>query len=744
MMQNEILKQYFGYDSFRKGQEDIISSILAKRDVLAIMPTGAGKSICYQIPALMLPGITIVVSPLISLMQDQVRALNDAGIHAAYINSTLSEGQIKKALSLAVKGQYKIIYVAPERLGSWDFLEFAINTNISMVTVDEAHCISQWGQDFRPSYLKIVDFIEKLPYKPVVSAFTATATSEVKDDIQCVLKLQHPDVFVRGFDRENLYYQVENTRHKTEFVIDYLEKHKSESGIIYCATRKNVDELYGLLDQKGYAVARYHAGMSTEDRNTNQEDFIYDRVSVIIATNAFGMGIDKSNVRYVIHYNMPRSMESYYQEAGRAGRDGENARCILLFSMQDVMINKRLLESKTLVEMEASEMELIKQRDHKRLQIMENYCRTTECLRNYILNYFGETTAKPCDNCGNCHREYLEMDHTEHAKWIINCVVETKGRYGIKIVTGTLHGANRARLKELHTMEYKSYGKLQDMSETEIDSLIHQMIEDGYLYQTQEKYSVLKIGDISALRDGSKKVVLRTYQEKEPIDRKVRTQRKTDKLTKAGFELFEHLRQLRLTIAREEAMPPYIIFSDKTLIDMCVKTPSNRDEMMNVNGVGVNKFDKYGQRFLDEIEKYVNSNNDVVLSLQLDTEQNEEKRNTVPRRKKEEFNLTQEEAERFEYQNICFLTDIKEKLNRLIIERNVKKISGAKVFAMLVEEGLVVEEVSNGISRKRPTELGIKYGIQECERISQNGNKYFVLLYPESVQKIIVEKYVKR
>ena len=287
MTQNEILKQYFGYDSFRKGQEEIINSILDQRDILAIMPTGAGKSICYQIPALMLPGITIVVSPLISLMQDQVRALNDAGIHAAYINSTLSEGQIKKALSLAVKGQYKIIYVAPERLGSWDFLDFAKNTKISMVTVDEAHCISQWGQDFRPSYLKIVDFIEELPYRPVVSAFTATATSEVKDDIQCVLKLQHPDVFVRGFDRENLYYQVENTRHKTEFVIDYMEKHRNESGIIYCATRKNVDELYGLLAQKGYAVAKYHAGMSTVDRNTNQENFIYDRALAIIATNAF-------------------------------------------------------------------------------------------------------------------------------------------------------------------------------------------------------------------------------------------------------------------------------------------------------------------------------------------------------------------------------------------------------------------------------------------------------------------------
>lgn len=344
----QILKTYFGYDSFRKGQEDIIHSILSGRDVMAVMPTGAGKSICYQVPALLLPGITLVISPLISLMQDQVKSLNEAGIHAAFINSSLTETQISKALSLALKGTYKIVYVAPERLESSKFTEFALNGEISMVTIDEAHCISQWGQDFRPSYLKIVDFIERLPKRPIVSAFTATATKEVKTDITCILKLVNPKVVVTGFDRENLYYRVEqlSARQKDAFVEDYVRNHLDESGIIYCSTRKNVDALYENLLKQGVPVTCYHAGMNNETRKRNQNDFIYDRAPVMLATNAFGMGIDKSNVRYVIHYNMPQSMENYYQEAGRAGRDGENAQCILLFSPQDVMINKFLLDKK--------------------------------------------------------------------------------------------------------------------------------------------------------------------------------------------------------------------------------------------------------------------------------------------------------------------------------------------------------------------------------------------------------------
>lgn len=621
----ETLKTYFGYDTFREGQEKIVEAILANRDVLAIMPTGAGKSICYQIPALMLPGITLVISPLISLMQDQVKALNDAGIHAAFINSSLTENQISKALYLAASGRYKIIYVAPERLENYEFLEFARNVEISMVTVDEAHCISQWGQDFRPSYLKIVEFIKNLPKRPIVSAFTATATEEVKNDILCTLSLADPEVVITGFDRKNLYYSVENIRRKDEFIMEYIEKHPTESGIIYCATRKNVDNLFELLFKRGVSVTRYHAGLTNETRKKNQDDFIYDRTPVIIATNAFGMGIDKSNVRYVIHYNMPQSMENYYQEAGRAGRDGENSQCILLFSLQDVMIDRMLLDNKDFSDVDEEDEYLIRQRDIRRLQTMEGYCKTTGCLRNYILEYFGEKTSGPCDNCGNCHREYHEVDMTAEAKWVVNCVAETRGRYGLTIVLGTLMGAKRARLRELRTDQYKSYGALSGHSEAELRTLISQMTERGYLYQTQEKYSVLKLGNITPLKDENIRVIMRTYEEKEP-DKKKKIQktvrkRSTDALTSAGYDLFEILRKLRLEIAKEESMPPYIIFSDKTLIDMCVKKPSDEEEMLNVSGVGANKLKKYGQRFLEEIQKFCTERPGVTLSM---TEEGEE------------------------------------------------------------------------------------------------------------------------
>lgn len=605
MNTNEILKHYFGYEAFREGQEDIINTILSGRDVLAIMPTGAGKSICYQVPAMMLSGITIVISPLISLMQDQVKALNEAGIHAAFINSSLTDSQITKALDAAEKGQYKIIYVAPERLESWAFANFANKVEISMVTVDESHCISQWGQDFRPSYLRIVDFVNSFKNRPIVSAFTATATEEVKNDIACILQLRNPSIVVTGFDRENLYYRVENIKRKDDFVAQYVEKHSKESGIIYCATRKNVDAVYEMLFTRGVSVTKYHAGIDNETRKHNQDDFIYDRAPVIVATNAFGMGIDKSNVRYVIHYNMPQSMENYYQEAGRAGRDGEVSQCILLFSAQDIMINKFLLERKDFTDVPTEDIELIKQRDVRRLQVMENYCRTTGCLRNYILEYFGEKTGAPCDNCGNCDREYREEDFTDEAKWIVNCIAEAKGRYGLTIVIGTLLGANRARLRELGTIHYKSYGKLKDCNEAILRRLISQMILDGYIYQTNDQYSVLRMGDISPLKDENHHVMLRMYEEKEVERRSKGTKkRSTDALTSAGYELFERLRSLRLQIAREEAVPPYIVFSDKALIDMCVKLPTDKTQMLNVSGVGVAKYEKYGMRFLKEIGEY--------------------------------------------------------------------------------------------------------------------------------------------
>lgn len=741
---SKILKTYFGYDSFRRGQEDIIHAILEGRDVLAVMPTGAGKSICYQVPALLLSGITLVVSPLISLMQDQVKSLNEAGVHAAFINSSLSEMQILKALAMARKGIYKIIYVAPERLESAGFLDFALNSEISMVTVDEAHCISQWGQDFRPSYLKIVDFIGRLAKRPVVSAFTATATEEVKTDIECILKLREPNVTVTGFDRENLYYRVEHIagKKKDAFVVNYIEKHPGESGIIYCATRKNVDTLYENLFKRGVPVTCYHAGIDNETRKRNQDDFIYDRTPIIIATNAFGMGIDKSNVRFVIHYNMPQSMENYYQEAGRAGRDGENSQCILLFSPQDVMINKFLLEKKEFEGAEEEDAQLIRQRDAQRLHLMEGYCKSTSCLRQYILTYFGEKMNAPCDNCGNCHREYTAVDMTADAKWVINCLAETRGRYGQSIVMGTLLGANRARLREIGAPAYKSFGALAHRSEKEIRLLIDEMLSEGYIVQTDGEYSVLRMGDITGLKSRDAHVVIRTFEEKEELARTTGgRKRSTDALTSAGYRLFERLRGLRLVIAREEGMPPYIIFNDRTLIDMCVKLPGDKQEMLQVSGVAENKFRKYGQRFLDEIGEFVAGNPGVVISTKMEDEVEAKVPEKKQKQRKGAFYLNPEDKEGFPYTDYCYISDMKERLNSICTAEHVKKITTAAIWEELLRFGLTAEEEREEGTIKVQTEEGQRAGIKTVDRVAPTGYRYQLLMYPEKVQRMLVDAF---
>ncbi len=740
-----VLKQYFGYDSYKPGQESIIESILAGQDVLGIMPTGAGKSVCYQVPALLLPGITVVISPLISLMQDQVKALNEAGIHAGYINSSLTEGQITKVYELASLGTYKILYVAPERLETDAFYLFSQRVDISMVTVDEAHCISQWGQDFRPSYLNITDFIRNLSKRPVISAFTATATEEVKTDIVCVLSLNEPNVVVTGFNRENLYFSVETMKQKDAFVVDYIDKHPNDSGIIYCATRKNVDELYELLRGKGVPAAKYHAGMGNEERKRHQNDFIYDRLPVIVATNAFGMGIDKSNVRYVIHYNMPQSMENYYQEAGRAGRDGESAQCILLFAPKDVRIDQFLLEHKEFKDVPPEDIELIKQRDVRRLQVMERYCRTTGCLRNYILNYFGERTEGPCDNCGNCHREFTEIDMTEAARQVINCVYETRGRYGLSVVIGTLLGAKRARLKELGTIEYRSYGKLPNLSEAEIRMLIDQMILDGYLIQTEEEYSVLRMGDITPLRDEQTRVLIRIYEEKKEESKKKKKRRNTDALTGVGYDLFEYLRAFRLQVAREEAVPPYIVFNDKTLIDLCVKLPTDRDSMLSVTGVGEAKYEKYGERFINAIREFMAERPNAMTSMAVEAGE-EAPAGEVPVKKsskKEEYCLTPEKAEQFSYRDLLSLTEIGEELNRLADLTVMKKAVRVRIWEHLVGWGYTEEKMIDGRMMKVPTELGKQKGIVTVDRISQKGFHYSLLMYPPVIQNEIVNFYVR-
>lgn len=742
----ETLKVYFGYDSYKPGQEEIIDAILAGKDVLAVMPTGAGKSVCYQVPAMLLPGITIIISPLISLMQDQVKALNESGIHAGYINSSLTEAQISKVYSRALEGTYKILYVAPERLESREFTDFAGRIDISMVTVDEAHCISQWGQDFRPSYLKIVEFIDSLRKRPVVSAFTATATEEVKTDISCVLKLRDPKAVVTGFDRENLYFDVETIRKKDDYVLEYIKKHPDDSGIIYCATRKNVDKLYELLSGEGIPVTRYHAGMNNEDRKESQNDFIFDRSPVIVATNAFGMGIDKSNVRFVIHYNMPQSMENYYQEAGRAGRDGEPSQCILLFSAQDIMINRFLLDHKDFTDISDEDIDLIRQRDARRLQAMEGYCRTTGCLRNYILTYFGERREKPCDSCGNCHREFTQTDMTGDAKQVINCVYETKGRYGLNIILGTLLGADRTRLKELGTTGYKTYGALKDRSEAELRALLNQLIADGYLYQTADQYSVIHMGNIEPLKDPDTHVLIRTYKDREPDRRtKGRSRKGSDVLTKAGYELFGVLRELRLTIAREEGIPPYIVFSDKTLIDMSAKAPHDREGMLGVSGVGEAKYDKYGERFIRAIDSFMSESPDAVTSMAYNEDDSRENVRFGKKRNnhKEPFYLNPKDGEQFAYGDQYLLSEIKDELNRITTADNVKHIFGTDIFRLLIRMGYVEERQIDGRIVQMQTELGLSKGIVAVEKISKIGNAYTILMYPPVIQQEIVKYYME-
>ena len=581
----QILQKFYGYEDFRPGQKKVVESLLNRNDTVAIMPTGAGKSICFQIPALLFEGVTLVISPLISLMKDQVDSLRQLGIASVYINSSVSKAQLYKDLQDISAGFYKIIYIAPERLTSEYLPDSFKNLNISMVAVDEAHCLSQWGHDFRPSYRNILNFTNSLRIKPIISAFTATATPEVKTDIINLLGLKQPNVFVTGFDRPNLYFSVLRGEVKDKFVIDYVKKHQDEAGIIYVGTRKDVDALQVLLEIKGIKAGRYHAGMTDEERNQMQEDFLYDNLSVMVATNAFGMGIDKPNVRYVIHYNMPKNMEAYYQEAGRAGRDGLSGNCILLYSPQDTQLQKFLISKST-------ESEIRQQLEYKRLQSMVDYCHTPQCLRAFILHYFGEFDVEEhCDNCSNCKLEGELIDITIDAQKVLSCVYRMHERFGVKMIAEVLKGSKSAKVKQFSFERLSTYGLMKDRKLKDISDLILRLSAMQYLDITESQYPVVTLNELSwqVLR-GQKKV----WQKMVIV-----------KKAKAKGELFEALRSLRKELATKEKLPPYMIFSDATLTQMATDKPTDLEMMKNIRGVGEFKLQKYGEEFLTVIKSYI-------------------------------------------------------------------------------------------------------------------------------------------
>lgn len=581
----QVLQKFYGYEDFRPGQKKVVESLLNRNDTVAIMPTGAGKSICFQIPALLFEGVTLVISPLISLMKDQVDSLRQLGIAAVYINSSVSKAQLYKDLQNISAGFYKIIYIAPERLTSEYLPDSFKNLNISMVAVDEAHCLSQWGHDFRPSYRNILNFTNSLRIKPIISAFTATATPKVKTDIINLLGLKQPNVFVTGFDRPNLYFSVLRGEVKDKFVIDYVKKHQDEAGIIYVGTRKDVDALQVLLEIKGIKAGRYHAGMTDEERNQMQEDFLYDNLSVMVATNAFGMGIDKPNVRYVIHYNMPKNMEAYYQEAGRAGRDGLSGNCILLYSPQDTQLQKFLISKST-------ESEIRQQLEYKRLQSMVDYCHTPQCLRAFILHYFGEFDVEEhCDNCSNCKLEGELIDITIDAQKVLSCVYRMHERFGVKMIAEVLKGSKSAKVKQFNFERLSTYGLMKERKLKDISDLILRLSAMQYLDITESQYPVVTLNELSwqVLR-GQKKV----WQKMVIV-----------KKAKAKGELFEALRSLRKELATKEKLPPYMIFSDATLTQMATDKPTDLELMKNIRGVGEFKLQKYGEEFLTVIKSYI-------------------------------------------------------------------------------------------------------------------------------------------
>lgn len=739
----DILKKYFGYDDFREGQEFLIDSIIEGNDAVGIMPTGAGKSICFQIPAMLLDGITLVISPLISLMKDQVNSLTQVGIKSAYINSSLTQVQYRLALENAINGMYKIIYIAPERLLSEDFLNFTQKTKISMVTVDEAHCISQWGQDFRPSYMKITEFINTLKIRPIVSAFTATATDEVRLDIIAMLKLNEPKVLVSGFDRKNLSFEVQTPKDKFSALITFLKDKKNKTGIIYCSTRKTVEEVCDKLCKAGYSTTRYHAGLSDNERKDNQEDFIFDKVRIIVATNAFGMGIDKSDVSFVVHYNMPKNIESYYQEAGRAGRDGSAAACILFYSGADVRTNLFLIESSKDAEYPDKATEaLIKQRDRLRLREMTFYCHTKDCLRSYILNYFGEKTLNFCGNCGSCNSNFESVDITSEAQKILSCIKRVGERYGIKMIIDILRGSKNEKIIRLGLDKLSTYNIMDNIKEKRIRDIINFLVLGEYIEITNDEYPVAKLGEKAGLiLFKGEKLQMKLVKEVEDVEEVVL---KPKKHIIAGKEInpafLDKLKELRIGIATEQKVPAFVIFSDATLIDMCIRLPKDNDEFLDVSGVGQVKLERYGEKFLNIINSF--------LSEATTTEKTVIKTNITDEKDLEElleYLISQKNNIQFSDEpiTISMFCDI---INSVILLKYIDKLNAVKVSNWLTEnEYLKILTDDEGKNCRVTSQKGLETGISTIQKKGKDDSLYLMNYYNKIAQEFLfsnIDKFI--
>lgn len=614
------LKVHFGYDAFRPGQETLVEALLSGRDCLGVMPTGAGKSICYQIPGVVLPGLTLVVSPLVSLMSDQVNALLDAGVRGSYLNSTLTPGQQNTVMKRALEGRYDIMYIAPERLSDPRFFEFASQARIPLIAIDEAHCVSQWGQDFRPAYLGIGEFIAALPNRPIVAALTATATEKVREDITALLGLQNPETVVTGFDRPNLHFAVEQlpSKRKLTRIVAYALDHPEDSGIVYCSTRKDVEKVHEELLDAGVKAVRYHAGLSVSERTESQRAFVADDAPVLVATNAFGMGIDKSNVRYVIHHNMPASLEAYYQEAGRAGRDGEPSECLLLWNDKDLGTCRFFIEQEVQNEaLNAEERELVRASQRRLLAAMTGYCLTTRCLRCHILEYFGDESAAECHNCSNCEGSFSAIDVTTQARAVMRCVQELRGRFGKSVVADVLHGANNQRIREFGLETCRTYGTLPSESVARVKEIIEILASEGYLMVGDGRYPLVGLGPrareaavpefrLSMKRPAERVVRLKGAEGASAAfgsagSGKAKGSKAAEGLDPMDAELFERLRALRKRIATEATVPPYVVFSDAALRAMCLARPKNDEQFLQISGVGQTKLERYGEEFLREI-----------------------------------------------------------------------------------------------------------------------------------------------